>query len=379
MYSCFATTNQGLEHLLINELQNIGATSLTPVNSGVKFKANFNQIMQANLQSRLASRILIQIGSGHYLNEEDIYSLARKIEWEEWFDHNMTIKVSTSAIRSPLKSLDFVSLRVKDAICDYFVYKSTYRPDVNKQNPDMRIVNFLTADNITIYLDTSGEALFKRGYREHKLEAPLKENLAAGLVKLSNWDYSTPLLDPMCGSGTILIEAILMALNIAPGLKRKFAFEKFCNFYQEDWDKMKFMAKQAIKPDQELFIHANDINPKAIIQTETNLKHAKIREYVTYTTADFLHINNHFNIPGTILTNPPYGVRLSEIEELTLLYPQIATHLKHNFSDWNCFFFSADLRLPKLMRLKPSRKTPLHNGALDCRLFEFKMVRGSNR
>lgn len=378
MYNCFASTNKGLEQILVEELATLGAIDLTPVNAGVRFSANMNTIMSINLHSRIASRVLIEVGFGEYQNEEDIYNITNRIYWREWFDSNMSIKVSTSAINCPLKSLEFITLKVKDAICDQFMQTEDKRPYVDKQSPDMRIYNFLTKDTATIYLDTSGEALFKRGYRSASQEAPLKENLACGLIKLSGWKYDKPLFDPMCGSGTIVIEAVQMALNIAPGLKRTFAFEQFDNFYQKDWDDMKTSAKSAIISDITLDITASDISVESIIQTENNLKHARLREYVKFSCKDILDTPKPPR-SGIMLTNPPYGVRLNEPNELGVLYPKIASHLKQNFDNWNCYFFTADLRLPKLMRLKPSKKTPLFNGALDCRLFEFKMVRGSNR
>ncbi len=378
MYNCFASTNKGLEQVLVEELANLGAINLTPLNAGVSFSATMNTIMNINLHSRIASRVLLEVGFGEYQNEDDVYNIANRIYWREWFDSNMSIKVSTSAINCPLKSLEFITLKVKDAICDQFMQTDHKRPDVNKQSPNMRIYNFLTENTVTIYLDTSGEALFKRGYRSARQEAPLKENLACGLLKLSGWKYNEPLFDPMCGSGTIIIEAAHMALNIAPGLKRSFAFEEFDNFYQKDWDDMKSAAKLAIISDIGLDITASDISTESIIQTENNLKHARLREYVNFSCKDFLDTKAPQK-SGIILTNPPYGVRLNDLNELELLYPKIASHLKQSFDNWNCYFFSADLRLPKLMRLKPSKKTPLFNGALDCRLFEFKMVRGSNR
>jgi putative N6-adenine-specific DNA methylase len=378
MYNCFASTNKGLEQILIEELTTLGAVEPTPVNAGVKFRATMNTIMYINLHSRIASRVMLEIGSGEYHNEEDIYVIANRIYWREWFDSDMSIKVKTSAINCPLKSLEFITLKVKDAICDQFMQTENKRPDVDKQFPDMRIYNFLTNDTVTIYLDTSGEALFKRGYRSKRQDAPLKENLACGLIKLSGWDYTKPLFDPMCGSGTIVIEAVHMALNIAPGLKRTFAFEQFDNFYQKEWDDMKAVAKSSIRNDIALDITASDISPDAIIETENNLKHARLREYVKFNCNDFLYTNTPAKA-GIILTNPPYGVRLNELDELSVLYPKIASHLKQNFANWNCYFFTADLRLPKLMRLKPSKKTPVFNGALDCRLYEFKMVPGSNR
>lgn len=378
MYHCFASTNKGLENLLVDELINLGATDVIALTAGAKFKASMNSIMFINLYSRIASRIMLEVGFGEYTNEEDIYNIASRIYWREWFDIDMSIKVKTSAINSPLKSLEFITLKVKDAICDQFMQTYEKRPDVNKLEPDMRIYNFLTENTVTIYLDTSGEALFKRGYRSKRQEAPLKENLAAGLIRLSGWDYNTPLIDPMCGSGTLAIEAALMALDIAPGLKRSFAFEKMDNFYQKDWDDMKAQAKEKIKKNIKLKIFASDINPDAVSKTEENLRHAKLREHVDFKVVDFLQIippNEH----GTLVTNPPYGVRLNELDDLAILYPKIASHLKKHFPMWNCYFFTNDLRLPKLMRLKPSKKIPLFNGALDCRLFEFKMVSGSNR
>ncbi len=378
MYNCFASTNKGLEQILVEELATLGAINLTPVNAGVRFGATMNTIMNINLNSRIASRVLLEVGFGEYQSEEDVYNIANRIYWREWFDSNMSIKVSTSAINCPLKSIEFITLKVKDAICDQFMQAEDKRPDVDKQSPDMRIYNFLTENTATIYLDTSGEALFKRGYRSARQEAPLKENLACGLLKLSGWEYDKPLFDPMCGSGTIVIEAVHMALNIAPGLKRTFAFEQFDNFYQKDWDDMKSLAKSAIINDKTLDITASDISMEAIIQTENNLKHARLREHVRFSCKDILDIQAPQK-PGVMLTNPPYGIRLNELDELGVLYPKIASHLKQNFDNWNCYFFTADLRLPKLMRLKPSKKTPLFNGALDCRLFEFKMVRGSNR
>ena len=414
IYSCFATTNKWLENILAEELTNLGATNTITTNAGVKFDADFTTIMRCNLHSRIASRIMIQVGFGGYRNEDDIYSLAFNIKWADWFDLNNNIKVATNAINSPLRSLEFVTLKVKDAICDNFSKLYNERPNVNKYAPDMRIYNFLTMDTITIYLDTSDEGLFKRGYRQNTLEAPLKENLAAGLLKLANWQPHIPLYDPMCGSGTIPMEAISIGLNIAPGLNRGFAFEKFvCMInYEDTWHKMKSDAKNAINyNNQSLKIYASDINQQAINATHDNLKRAKLLDYITLNCGDFLQLpapnveNSEKEIEpigvinaikvvetiepareiktietkGMILTNPPYGVRLDELENLADFYPKLASHLKQNYAGWVCYFLTADLRMPKLMRLKPSRKTPVFNGALECRLFEFKMVSGSNR
>lgn len=378
MLVCFATTVRGLEQLLADELTELGASEINLVNAGLEFSASLDDIMRMNLHSRLASRIMIRLGFGGYRQEEDIYQLAQGIKWDQWFHSGNTIKVSTSAIACPLKSLDFVTLRVKDAICDYFVERVDSRPSVDKANPDMRIYTFLTSETATIYLDASGDTLFKRGYRRSKLEAPIRENLAFGLIKLSGWTPDRPFYDPMCGSGTLAIEAICYGLNIAPGLNREFAFEKFIDFDATKFAQMRETAQAAINYDQELQIYASDINRHAVEIAKQNFAQIKLDKYVNFGCGDFLdQVAPAEN--GVIVTNPPYGVRLDELDNLAQLYPQIATTLKRNFAGWDCFFFTGDLRMPKLMRLKPSRKTPVYNGALECRLFEFKMVSGSNR
>lgn len=378
MFECFATTSRGLETLLAQEIIDLGGSSTHTVNGGVSFNATFNMVCNINLKSRLASRVLIKLKQERYETEEDIYAIAKSIAWDEWFSHDMTIKVSTSAIKCPLRSLEFISLKTKDAICDYYMDTYQNRPDVDKHNPDIRILNFLNEDEYTIYIDTSGETLFKRGYRENKLEAPLKENIASALVLLSQWKREEALFDPMCGSGTIVIEALMMALNIAPGLYRKFAFEKFNNFYQRDFDSLRHQAKLDIDKSFKPKIYANDIDSRAVKQALHNLSTMKLGEYIEFMNEDFLNVPAVTN-SGVMITNPPYGIRLEELAALDELYPQIAKHLKNNYANWRCYILTADLRMPKLMRLKPSKKTPLFNGSLDCRLFEFIMVSGSNR
>lgn len=378
LLACFATTVRGLEELLAAELKELGAEEIKIVNAGMEFNASLLNIMAMNLNSRLASRIMIRLGYSGYRHEDDIYRLARKIDWLDWFHSGNSIKVATSAIQSPLKSLDFVTLKVKDAICDYFNEKVDSRPDVNKLEPDMRIYNFLTKDTVTIYLDTSGDTLFKRGYRRLKLEAPIRENLASGLIQLSGWQPDQPFYDPMCGSGTLAVEAIGIGLNLAPGLNRNFAFEKLANFDADSYQEIQIAAKKKENRERKLKIYASDINRKAIEIARQNFQQIKLEEYVEFSYGDFLSKRAPAE-SGVLLTNPPYGVRLEELDRLTELYPRIGNTLKQNFANWSCYFFTADLRMPKLVRLKPSRKIPVYNGALECRLYEFKMVSGSNR
>ena len=394
LMKAFASTSRGLEQLLSKELTILGAKDIVITNAGAKFSADFTTIMKINLHSRIASRVMLEIARAEYLNETDIYNLAYQINWQTWFDVEKSIKLYTTAIHCPLKSLDFITLKVKDAICDKFSAKVGTRPNVDKTNSDIRIYNFLTKDTITIYIDTSGEGLFKRGYRQNKLEAPLKENLASGLVQLSGWNSTVTLLDPMCGSGTIIIEALGLALNIAPGLNRRFAFEHINNFATSVWQSLKQQAIAQIHLETSVNIYANDIDFRATHTVKENLnlflkqlgdllpnqttQIKQIFNQIKFSTQDILDLNAP-DSSGIFITNPPYGVRLEDQEHLEGLYPLISAHLKNNFANWNCYFLTNDLQMPKLMRLKPSKKTPVFNGALECRFFEFKMVQGSNR
>src|SRR3982751_4901631 len=220
----FAPCPRGLEATLAQELGELEAKDIRTVDGGVHFEGSYALGYRANLESRIASRILWRVATAPYKSEDDIFKATLALSWPRWFDVGRTIRVNLAAVRCPLKSLDFVTLRIKDAVCDAFRAHGGERPNVNTQSPDVRIHAFLTVDQLTLYVDTSGEPLFKRGYRTAAGEAPVRENLAAGIVKLSGWRSSEALLDPMCGSGTLLIEAALIALNIAPGARRKFAF-----------------------------------------------------------------------------------------------------------------------------------------------------------
>ena len=238
---------------------------------------------------------------------------------------------------------------------------------------------FLTADRCTLYIDTSGAPLYQRGLRQKTVEAPLKENVAAGILRLSGWQPGTPLLDPMCGSGTFLCEAAQMALNVAPGAGgRPFGFQRLKNFNLDLWRDLLDAAQEHELPAAEAQIWGSDISPVAVRAALANLDRADLLPAVTLATGDLLELEAPAP-SGVMIANLPYGERLSEADELAAFYPQLGAALKRNFAGWTCYLLTADLRLPKLMRLTPSRKIPLYNGALECRLFEFRMVAGSNR
>ena len=379
MEKFFATCPRGLETLLAEDLTVAGVTDLKSIPGGVHFVADWQICYAINLHSRIATRVLWRVANGKYAKEDDIYKLALDTPWLKWFTAKQTIRVDVVAVKSPLKSLEFITLRIKDAVCDRFRADAGARPPVDTREPDVRIHGFLTVDECTLYIDTSGAPLYQRGLRQKTVEAPLKENLAAGILRMSGWQPGTPLLDPMCGSGTFLAEAAQIALNIAPGAcGRSFGFQRLRNFRLETWKDLLDAAQDAEKPVQHAQIYGSDISPVAVRAALANLDRAGLLPAVTLSSGDILEIDAPAP-SGILIANPPYGERLSEQEELAAFYPQLGSALKRKFAGWNCYLLTADLRMPKLMRLTPSKKTPLFNGAIECRLFEFKMVAGSNR
>ncbi len=376
MEKFFATCPRGLELLLTDELRQWGADKVHAVGGGVQFTGELSLCYRINLESRIASRVLWQIASGVYRSEQDIYRVAYTQRWTDWFDAGQTIRVDISATKSPLTSLDFITLKIKDAVCDKMRQLSNRRPNVDTRTPDIAIQGHLTEREFTLYLDTTGEPLFKRGQRLAAGEAPLRENLAAGILRLAGWSPGIPLLDPMCGSGTFLLEAAHAALDIAPGLGRHFAFEKFRNFNPRGWRELIQRRGSRRKPKTPQSIYGSDISGAVLRAARANLAGAGLENVVSLNRADVLEIKAPAK-EGIIVSNPPYGVRLGEHAALAEFYPKLGDVLKKQFAGWRAYLFCADMRLPKLIRLAVSKRTPLFNGALECRLFEYKMVEGS--
>ncbi|MBC7779454.1 MAG: hypothetical protein H7125_05045, partial [Proteobacteria bacterium] len=273
----FAPCPRGLEAALVSELAHLGARDAAAVPGGVAFHGDRALGYRANLESRLASRILQSVGEGRYANEQDIYAFAKSIDWPRLFTVERTVRVDVSAIRAPLKSLEFVTLRVKDAICDRFRADQGARPNVDTQAPDVRVQVFLTVDMLTVYLDLSGEPLFKRGWREDTGEAPLRENLAAGLIALSGWQPGTVFLDPMCGAGTLAIEAAQIALGQASGLGRSFGFERLRDFDEALWTQMRAAANDRVdRGRRQVTIFASDREGSAMVDARANAARAGV-------------------------------------------------------------------------------------------------------
>jgi putative N6-adenine-specific DNA methylase len=374
----FAPCPRGLSQALGEELGELGAAGIEPGDAGVAFSGPFDLVYVANLHSRIASRVLWRVAKFPYKTEDDVYAGASVVRWHTYFNADRTFKIDTNAHRSPVKSLDFITLRVKDAIADQFRAAAGRRPSVEARDPDVRIHVFLDDKTCALYVDTSGESLFKRGKRDHAGEAPLKKNLAAGILRLAKWKPGTPLLDPMCGAGTFLSEAAEISLGRAAGRERSFGFEKLARYNETTWQRMVANARKSEKPVEPLPIFGSDLHGRSLGHAVLNLREAGLEDAVKLKQVNLLELSAPAP-SGTIVTNPPYGVRLGDKEELARFYPQLGDALKQRFAGWTAYIFSGDPDLPKLIRLAASRKNVLYNGALECRLYEYRLVAGGNR
>lgn len=374
----FAPCPRGLEGVLEEELHELGIPMTNKTAGGVAFQAPWSSMYWVNLKSHIASRVLWEVGRSAYRSEEDIYRACHALTWPDWFLPSNTIKVKVTANRCPLPSLDFLTLRIKDAICDKFMTLRHKRPSVDKRNPNIRLDSFLDAETVTFYLDTSGEPLFKRGYRISTVEAPLRENLAAGLLRLAGWSADQVLLDPMCGSGTIPLEAALMARRIAPGLTRSFTFERLLMHDTKRWAQLREVAKTKQRKEIPAPIYASDHDVDAIKIAQRTFQGAGVVLDIRLRHIDLLSVEPPA-AKGIVLINPPYGVRLGSQEELESFYPKLGDWLKQRFAGWRACIFTGDARLHKLIGLTPSKRVPLFNGALECRLYTYSIVQGPMR
>jgi putative N6-adenine-specific DNA methylase len=372
----FAPCPRGLEGPLATELTVLGATAIAPAEGGVAFAGERELAYRANLESRIASRVLWQVTRRRYRDESDLYRLARGVDWTAHFRVERTLRVDVAATGSKLRSLEFATLRIKDAVCDRFRDETGRRPSVDKERPDVRLHAYLTADEATLYLDTSGEALFKRGYRRDTEAAPLRENLAAGLLALTGGDATRAFLDPMCGGGTIAIEAALAAADRAPGLDRRFGFQKLAWFDGPTWQRLRQCAHDRVRAAPATpMIFASDVDRRSVAHCQGNAAAAGVADWIDVAQADVLTRAAPAD-SGVLLANPPYGMRLDDATRLAAFYPRLGDALKRRFAGWTAFIFTGDLRLADLIGLRPSRRTPLWNGNVECRLYRFEVVAG---
>ena len=386
----------GVEGFLADEvhrLTGLAGDDLLTGRGGVTARASWREAMRLNLHSRLAQRVLVQLSHTPYRGEDDLYAAASDVAWEIWFTARESFKVEVTAQHSPLKSLNFAGLKIKDAVADRFRNKGGVRPDVDTQSPDVRIYAHLTSDQVTLYIDTSGEPLFKRGWREDKGEAPLKETLAAAMIAASGWDGVLPLYDPCCGSGTIAIEAAQVACNIAPGQLRRFGFEKLLPYqahvWQALWEEAKAQQHAPTAP-----IYGSDVAFRMVDFAARNAARAGVADIVQLRGGDALQRMPPSDAPGVMLVNPPYGERIetagvagrsqggrerAQTDDGGDFFSQLAAHWKKHYPGWTAWVLTPDLKLPSRMRLKESRRVPMWNGPIECRLFRFDLVAGSAR
>lgn len=379
----FATTAKGMEPLLKEELLHCGATDLHEAIAGISFKGSLECGYRACLWSRTASRILLVQKTIKACNAQELYDGIKSIHWDEHLSIQTTFAVSFSASQSQLQQNNqlshthFAALKVKDAIVDQMRESYGDRPSIDPVNPDVRINVYLHDNKAIVSIDLSGESLHRRGYREQANEAPLKENLAAAMVLLSEWraEPGKDFIDPMCGSGTLVLEAALVASNKAPGLlRRSFGFMRWRGHVPSVWNKLVTEAEeQVIKDPKKLpLLSGFDKDKHAIAIAKANLAKAGLGDFVTFKVQD-LSLSEPTSEKGILMTNPPYGERMGEVEKLKSLYRQLGDLLKHRFKGWDAYIFTSSPDLAKAVGLRTARRFVLFNGALECRLLKYNL------
>lgn len=379
----FAPCDTGLEAALAAELATFPeVTEIVPDHRGVAFWTDRRGLWRVNLESHLATRVLLPLAEFPVRNRQDLYRGALNIGWADWLSAKRTIAVDARGTLPELHHAGFVAQVVKDAICDSMRAETGARPSVNREQPDVAINVHLEAERCRISLDASGARLFRRGWRTEAGAAPLKETLAAGVLRLSGWQPGEPLLDPMCGAGTLLIEAALMASDRAPGLTRLgtfgegFAFERWLDHDVDAFNALVAALKARIKPVAPDLLFGSDADEKVVAQAERNLRRAGLEGAVRFRVAGVDTLTPPTEQPGTMVCNPPYAVRLGEVEEVAALYATLGDTLKQRFNGWTAWLLVADEAPIKAIGLKPKQRLPLRNGSLTCRLCSYPMFKG---
>ncbi|RWR01998.1 23S rRNA methyltransferase [[Pantoea] beijingensis] len=372
MNSLFASTARGLEELLKNELEALGAHDCQIVQGGVHFQGDDRLLYQSLMWSRLASRILLPLSECGVYSDLDLYLGAQVIDWTSMFDSDKTFAVHFSGTNEVIRNSQFGALKVKDAIVDCFTRKNLPRPNVDREQPDIRINVWLNKDTANIALDLSGDGLHQRGYRQMAGQAPLKENLAAAIVLRSGWSSGTPLLDPMCGSGTLLIEAAMIASDRAPGLHRtRWGFTGWNKYNEALWREIsseaQVRARRGLTETTSRF-YGYDNDSRVLERARANARHAGLADLITFTVKDVIKLSNPLpdGPTGTVLSNPPYGERLESEPALIALHSQFGRIMKSHFGGWNLSLFSASPELLSCLSLRADRQFKAKNGPLDC-------------
>lgn len=377
----FASCPTGMADLVEKELQSFGLKTFEKTVGGVVFESNWAGCYKANLNSRYASRILKPILDFPAYQNEDIYNNILKHDFTKYIKPNQTLAVDASVKECKMLDQRFLAMKVKDAVVDQFREKFGSRPDVENESPDLRIHIRGYKNQYHVSIDTSGNSLFMRGYRTKTGEAPLKENLAAGLIGLAEWDMKTPIVDLFCGSGTLLIEAAMMALNIAPGLgRKKFGFMSYTDFDEKVWDKVVDEAIAAEKEELDFKLYGYDLDKKVLQMAKQNAKNASVLDFIEFQNNSIAMAAPPEGVTeGLIITNPPYGTRIGDEDNLKDVYRDLGYTLKHRFTGWSAWVLAGSKELLSEMKLKSTKKFFVYNGNIECRFLKYEMFEGSKR
>lgn len=372
-----AKTLYGLEDVLARELVSLGASGVKPANRAVLFSGDRHLLYKVNYCSRTALSVLMTIDEFRIRSKDDLYKGGSRIQWENYIDKDHTFSI-VPVVNSPyFDHSGYAGLLLKDSIADYFRNKTGKRPSVDTANPGIVVNLHISNDLVTVSLDSSVIPLFKRGYRQEQAVAPLNEVLAAGILLISGWNASVTLTDPMCGSGTIPIEAGLIACNIPPGrFRNSFGFQRWKDFDEGIFEKVKEETGKQINPSP-VKIFASDISEKAVEQSGINISRAGLEEMISIKTSDFKNLSS-IDDKGYVFLNPPYGLRLQP-EELDQLYSMIGSTLKHNFAGNTAWLITSNKESLKHVGLKPREKHVLFNGALECILLKYELYQGTKK
>jgi putative N6-adenine-specific DNA methylase len=377
-FNMVATTQQYLEPVLVNELLNIGATDVEKHNRAVSFTGDLGVMYRANLCTRTALKVLVPFVKFKARNERDLYEEIRRIDWETYLDVDGTLAVHTSLSTDYFNHSQFVSQKTKDAIVDRFRDKFGRRPSVDIADPHLSIAVHIVRDEVSISFDSSAESLHRRGYRTEQTLAPINEVTAAGMIMLTGWDGKGAFVDPMCGSGTILIEAALYAKNIAPGLfKKRFGFMHWKNYDRKLWESIVTEARANIRETDTVFI-GSDKTFKAIEIARANATRAGLDEDIRLSNKRFEEVKPPQGVAGLVVMNPPYGERLP-IEEIGPFYKEIGDKLKQDFDGYTAWIISSNVSALKKVGLAASQRLTLFNGPLECKYYKFELYKGSKR
>lgn len=371
-FTLFATVPLGAEELTATELKQLGADDIHAIRGGVTYGGDRSTLYRSLLKLRTASRILVQLGHFSCESPQDLYEGVRNLPWCDLLSPNMTLAVDCTLRDSIITHSHFAALKAKDAIVDLLRDTTGSRPNIDTHSPDLRVNLHIAKNRCTVSLDASGEPLDRRGWRLDRNDAPLRETLAAAIMLHTEWDGSVPLLDPMCGSGTLLLEGTAIALGQVAGGGRDFGLMRWRDFDRKLWEQVLREEKGKVAESLEVPILGYDKDPRAIIACRENARRAGLAYNVAFDRKPFEE-SEPCGHQGVLVMNPPYGIRMGNKGELEQLYRKIGEVFKRRFTGWTAYLLAGDLELAKLVGLKPSRRFVLFNGPLECRLLKYEL------